>query len=58
MGLLMKLHVQTVKSHLAGLFNKTGTGNRLALVIELTRMMRRLRNGANQWSVVKVSPGR
>jgi len=38
MALLMKLHVQTVKSHLNGLFNKTGTGNRLALTLHLIEL--------------------
>lgn len=40
MALLMKLHVQTVKSHLNGLFNKTGTGNRLALTLHLIELAR------------------
>jgi DNA-binding CsgD family transcriptional regulator len=55
MSLLMKLHVQTVKSHLAGLFNKTGTNGRLSLVLVLTRMLRKARRAASGGHVVRVA---
>lgn len=41
-GLLMKLHVQTIKSHITSLFNKTGCGNRLALTLHLIERARAL----------------
>lgn len=41
-GLLMKLQVQTVKSHVTNLFNKTGCGNRLALTLHLIELAHRL----------------
>jgi len=41
-GILMKLQTQTVKSHLTALFNKTGTGNRLALTLHLIELSRRI----------------
>lgn len=34
-ALIMKRHTQTVKEHITALFNKTGTGNRLALTMHL-----------------------
>jgi DNA-binding CsgD family transcriptional regulator len=34
-GLLMNLHVQTVKGYVTALFNRTGVGNRLALTLHL-----------------------
>jgi DNA-binding CsgD family transcriptional regulator len=37
-GLLVGLHVQTVKCHVTSLFNKTGTGNRLALTLRLLEL--------------------
>ncbi|MGH8046017.1 MAG: response regulator transcription factor [Chthoniobacterales bacterium] len=37
---LMKLQTQTVKSHVTSLFNKTGTGNRLALTLRLIELAR------------------
>ncbi|HEY1048735.1 MAG TPA: helix-turn-helix transcriptional regulator [Prosthecobacter sp.] len=42
MAVLMKLHVQTVKSHINNLFNKTGCGNRLALTLHLIEQARSL----------------
>lgn len=39
-GILMKLQTQTVKGHLTTLFNKTGTGNRLALTLHLIELGR------------------
>lgn len=41
-GILMKLQTQTVKGHLATLFNKTGTGNRLALTLHLIELGRQI----------------
>lgn len=41
-GLLMKLHVQTIKGHVTNLFNKTGCGNRLALTLYLIEHARQL----------------
>lgn len=41
---LMKLQLQTVKGYVTTLFNKTGTGNRLALTLHLIEMARSFRN--------------
>ena len=41
-GILMKLQTQTVKGHLTTLFNKTGTGNRLALTLHLMELSREI----------------
>jgi DNA-binding CsgD family transcriptional regulator len=38
---LLHLRVQTVKAHISALFNKTGTGNRLALTLHLIELGRR-----------------
>jgi len=37
---LMRLQTQTVKGHVTALFNKTGTGNRLALTLRLIELAR------------------
>lgn len=41
-ALLLGLRLQTVKGHLTALFNKTGTGNRLALTLHLLELSRTL----------------
>lgn len=38
---ILRLHVQTVKSHVTRLFNRTGCGNRLALTLHLLEVARR-----------------
>lgn len=39
---LMRLQTQTVKAHVTSLFNRTGTGNRLALTLHLLELTRSL----------------
>ena len=41
-AMLMNVQTQTVKGHLTTLFNKTGTGNRLALTLHLIDLSRKL----------------
>lgn len=56
MAMLLKLHVQTVKSHMNSLFNKTGTGNRLALTLHLIELAHRLTTKATAVHVVPAQP--
>lgn len=44
-AVLMKVSPQTVKAHLTSLFNKTGTGNRLALTLHLMELGQALSQG-------------
>ena len=37
---ILRLHVQTVKSHVTRLFNRTGCGNRLSLTLHLLEVAR------------------
>jgi DNA-binding CsgD family transcriptional regulator len=52
-GLLLKLHLQTVKGHVTSLFNKTGCGNRLALTLHLIEQARGLSATTPDMHVVK-----
>lgn len=52
-GLVMHLHLQTVKGHVTSLFNKTGCGNRLALTLHLIEQARRLADPAPEMHVVR-----
>jgi DNA-binding CsgD family transcriptional regulator len=52
-ALLLQLQLQTVKGHLTALFNKTGTGNRLALTLHLIELGRTLSAPAPHQVVVR-----
>ncbi|MEQ1749660.1 MAG: helix-turn-helix transcriptional regulator, partial [Prosthecobacter sp.] len=52
-GLVMRLHVQTIKGHLTSLFNKTGCGNRLALTLHLIDQACHLTDPTPETHVVK-----
>ncbi|GEP45447.1 helix-turn-helix transcriptional regulator [Brevifollis gellanilyticus] len=56
-GLLMNVHVQTVKSHVTSLFNKTGCGNRLALTLHLIELARRLEGPGQGFHTVPAYTG-
>jgi DNA-binding CsgD family transcriptional regulator len=51
---LLHLQLQTVKSHVTTLFNKTGTGNRLALTLHLLELARTLVAGSTPLQQVPV----
>ena len=53
-AVLMRLQTQTVKAHITSLFNKTGTGNRLALTLHLLELTRTLLRGQREASVFQV----
>lgn len=52
-GLVMRLHVQTIKGHVTNLFNRTGCGNRLALTLHLIELARKLADTVPAMHVVK-----
>jgi DNA-binding CsgD family transcriptional regulator len=56
-GLLMRLHVQTVKCHVTNLFNKTGTDNRLALTLRLFELARGMAEGTGAMRTVRARRG-
>jgi DNA-binding CsgD family transcriptional regulator len=53
-AILLKVRLQTVKAHLTALFNKTGTGNRLALTLHVMDLGQSLSSGTHAWHQVKV----
>lgn len=53
-AMLMRLQTQTVKAHVTSLFNKTRTGNRLALTLHLLEVTRTLLRGKREASVFQV----
>lgn len=52
-GLVMRLHVQTIKGHLTSLFNKTGCSNRLALTLHLIEQARHPSDPTPDMHIVK-----
>lgn len=60
MACLMNVHIQTIKFHLTSIYNKTGTGNRLAATLyalELARKIRRNRAANLVTAYVASLPG-
>ena len=55
-GILMRIQVQTVKGYLSKLFDRTGTGNRLALTLMLLELARTLARTENSFKLVPVRP--
>jgi len=53
-AVLMRLQTQTVKAHVTSLFNKTKTGNRLALTLHLLELTRTLLCAQREASVFQV----
>lgn len=53
-AMLMRLQTQTVKAHVTSLFNKTKTGNRLALTLHLLELTRTLLRGQREAGVFQV----
>lgn len=53
-AVLMRLQTQTVKAHVTSLFNKTKTGNRLALTLHLLELTRTLLRAQREGSVFQV----
>lgn len=53
-AMLLKVHAQTVKGHVTALFNKTGTGNRLALTLHLLDLARTPVHGPEEQTLVPV----
>lgn len=51
-ALLLRLHVQTIKGLIASLFDRTGTGNRLALTLHLLELSRTVLRGQAQLQLV------
>ena len=51
---ILRIQTQTVKSHISTLFNKTGTGNRLALALHLMDVSRLLLRGEPSAAVFAV----
>lgn len=53
-AMLMNIQTQTVKAHITALFNRTGTGNRLALTLHLLELTRRLQTRPTRLDAFRV----